>query len=553
MSNALTAGTVLTDRYRVKKQMGQGGFAITYLAEDLKLGRDVVIREFFPYTMAKRSEDGCVLEPEGELQAFYRKEKGSFLKEARIQASLFEISGVVKVLGYFEEKNTVYEVMEFVDGVTLRSFLETNGEIYSFEKAFSLLEPVMKAAAAIHERGYLHRDISPENIMIQTDGRIKLLDFGASRGYAADPREAKTMTVLYRDGFAPPEQYDPHGKQGPWSDVYALAAVLYYLLTGYMPDSARERQIQDNLYLPSEFGCDISSDTEQKLLKKGLALDVKERYQSVSELMEGLVQKEAAPAEENKRKWDFLPSAVLIAAAAAAAAVTAVWFAGSLRLAEPSENAAVYDRGSEQAAELTAFLQEHALSTQETEEGTVYTLREQDAAAAGLTGNLNFLGADAEALLEAYEARGVQLELLEEEEELTVTEHYGVFTASFLKTRRYYDAEEDCRIRISFDLNTGELYQIQIVPQESGGELSGLCVLAQITTEFLAEELELPEGAVPGSGEFAKDIPESLKALSESPGSLSGFTVGRNIQCLGYYDTQEQKTTVRFVNSEDGI
>ena len=299
----LGSGSILNNRYRIIKRLGQGGFAITYLAGDLQMEKEVVIKEFFPYTLASRDRESvAVLPPAGELQIIYQKYRHDFLKEAKIQASLFEITGVVKVLGYFEENETVYEVMEYVDGITLRMFLEEHGELRDFSSVWKQMEPVLEAVAAIHERGYVHRDISPDNIMVQRDGRLKLMDFGASRMYQPDADRQKTMTVLIKDGFTPPEQYNAHGKQGPWTDIYALSAVLYYLLTGYTPESAMERRVRDTLFLPSEFGCEISPETEIKLVSRGLALDPKERYQSVREMENDLVgEAEQVPVEKKKR------------------------------------------------------------------------------------------------------------------------------------------------------------------------------------------------------------------------------------------------------------
>lgn len=550
----LASGTILNQRYRIVKKLGQGGFAITYLAGDLQLKKRVVIKEFFPYAMASRDgESAAVLPPEGELQKTYLKYKKDFLKEAIIQASLFEITGVVKVLGYFEENDTVYEVMEYVDGITLRAFLEEHGELLNFTQVWKQMLPVLEAVAAIHERGYVHRDISPDNIMVQKDGRLKLMDFGASRVYQTDTDRQKTMTVLIKDGFTPPEQYDSHGKQGPWTDIYALAAVFYYLLTGYTPESAMERQVQDTLFLPSEFGCEIPPETEMKLVSKGLSLNPKERYQSVWEMESDLVGAETQAPREQKRRKDFLPAAVLLAAAALCSVAAAAAFADSLHL-EPPTQAQEYDRDSAKNTELKQYLEEHAASEEETEDGIVYQLKEADAEALSLTSDVNFLNLTREDLLSGYEKEGFHVETVSEKADLTVTEQYGTDTVKFLKTQRLSVPEKDCLVFVNYDLYSEKIHRISIRLQEDTEDLAALSDISNETLQIVQSCLRLPDSAREGKKEFPEDFSEMAAQIEEgNQASVAGLYLGRDAKLLMLHTDASSGLTVHVIPFKDGI
>ena len=546
----LGSGSILNNRYRIIKRLGQGGFAITYLAGDLQMEKEVVIKEFFPYTLASRDRESvAVLPPAGELQIIYQKYRHDFLKEAKIQASLFEITGVVKVLGYFEENETVYEVMEYVDGITLRMFLEEHGELRDFSSVWKQMEPVLEAVAAIHERGYVHRDISPDNIMVQRDGRLKLMDFGASRMYQPDADRQKTMTVLIKDGFTPPEQYNAHGKQGPWTDIYALSAVLYYLLTGYTPESAMERRVRDTLFLPSEFGCEISPETEIKLVSRGLALDPKERYQSVREMENDLVgEAEQVPVEKKKRS-DFLPSVVLLTAVAACSAAAAVAFAGSLHLKPPAQ-AQEYDRDSAESTALRKFLQKHAVSKEKTEKGTVYRLKEADAAALNLTSDINFLNMTREDLLSAYAQDGIRVETVSDQADLTVTEQYGTDSVYFIKTQRLSVPQNDCLVVVKYDLCSEKIHQISIGFQEDTEDLTALCGISSETLQIVQNCLQLPDSYGVDEKELLDDF---SRMEAKEPAWMSGFYLGREAKLLIIHTDASFAPTIHFVSFEDGI
>lgn len=251
----------IKQRYKIEKVLGQGGFGVTYLAYDEELCQEVVLKKY-------RWEHGSLDNEVINKRDYYKKQRKAFLNEARILSSLFDIKEVVKVLDYFEERENAYIVMEFVQGISLRQYLESRNQPMSFTEAWNFLLPVMEALEKVHQNKLIHRDISPDNFIIKEDGSIKLLDFGSAREYA----EEKTMTVLVKKGYAPPEQYSRKGKQGPWTDIYSICATLYEMITGVIPQPAMERLKADKLYLPSSYGCDITP-LQEKILMKGLALD----------------------------------------------------------------------------------------------------------------------------------------------------------------------------------------------------------------------------------------------------------------------------------------
>ena len=164
----------------------------------------------------------------------------TFFGEAKILASLFEIPGIVKVLDYFQEEERAYCVMEYVRGISLRSYLERREEPLTFEESWQMLLTVLRSLEKVHKKKLLHRDFNPDNLLVQEDGSLKLIDFGSARQFVEETDASKTMTVLVKDGYAPPEQYLRRGSQGPWTDIYAICATVYEMVTGCIPENALE-------------------------------------------------------------------------------------------------------------------------------------------------------------------------------------------------------------------------------------------------------------------------------------------------------------------------
>lgn len=280
-SPALPPRTVLDNRYVLGKTLGQGGFGITYQAYDLRMGNTVAVKEYFPTSLVGRdssvSSNVTVNAVKGtRAREEYTSGLRHFLFEARRQARLAHSPGVVSVTDFFEANNTAYYIMEFVDGSTLVRYLE---KPLPMDQVLPLLEPIADSLMSIHEAGLIHRDISPDNIMCARNGQRKLLDFGASHSFTEE--ESTTGNATLKHGFAPPEQYGSSSMQGPWTDVYAFAATVYWCLTGKIPQDSMDRSIGgDRLRPPSELGAVINPDTEAVLMR-AMALPVTARYQDM--------------------------------------------------------------------------------------------------------------------------------------------------------------------------------------------------------------------------------------------------------------------------------
>lgn len=283
----LPFGTLIGGRYRIEGVLGEGGFGITYLGRDNKLGHAVAVKEYYPRGFSYRSNTGTneVYVSSQADAAFYEHGKERFLSEAKTLARFSEEPGVVSVTDYIEENNTVYLVMEYLRGVTLQQYLKQHGNL-SADAAFGMLEPVMRTLEKIHSAGVIHRDISPDNIMVQPNGQLKLMDFGAAKEFVD---QSRSMSVMLKKGYAPIEQYDSKSKQGPWTDVYALCATVYRCITGTTPVDSLNRVFADPLQRPSMLGADISPALEDVLLR-GLAVRRFDRCQSMTELIQLLAQ-----------------------------------------------------------------------------------------------------------------------------------------------------------------------------------------------------------------------------------------------------------------------
>ena len=289
----LPCGTVLRNRYLIGAALGEGGFGITYIGRDTMLNLRVAVKEYYPngYTNRSSTVSLNVFPPtSGERREFFEKGRNSFLNEARTMGSFSEEPGIVNVRDFFEENNTAYIVMEYLDGVTMKTYLKQNG-VMRYNELLPMMLPLMRSLQKVHEAGLVHRDISPDNIMIVGD-RLKLLDFGAARNVSVEGN--RSLSVMLKPGYAPEEQYRSRGKQGPWTDVYALCATIYKCLTGVTPDDSAERVNEDTLQPPSALGVEIPPAAE-KALMRGLAVSAQNRIQSVEELMNALLSADNAP------------------------------------------------------------------------------------------------------------------------------------------------------------------------------------------------------------------------------------------------------------------
>lgn len=283
--------TILNGKYLVGKVLGEGGFGITYIGYDLSLEIPVAIKEFYPngFVSRENSVTNIVSMYKETDMDMIRKWKDNFLKEAKTLARCSQLSGIVGVKDFFEENATVYIVMEYLDGMTLKEYAAKAGGKLEEDSLLLSLKPIMQAMSEVHKKGLVHRDISPDNIMLLDGGGMKLLDFGSAREYSEGA--GKSCSVMLKPGYAPEELYRTKGKQGPWSDIYSMAATIYKCITGVTPPESMERMRQDELKNPSEFGISISLQTEAALLK-GMAVYAEDRFQSMEEFMNALFTQE---------------------------------------------------------------------------------------------------------------------------------------------------------------------------------------------------------------------------------------------------------------------
>lgn len=282
---ALRAGTVLNHRYIVGRVLGQGGFGITYLALDTQLDAKVAIKEFMPGELATRVDGTTVsVLAESKTEAFtYGAER--FQEEARTLAKFIGHPNIAGVSSYFDENDTSYFVMDYIEGISFKTYIANHGGKVSVEDACNVMIPVLQALTAVHAEGFIHRDVTPDNIYITKDGMVKLLDFGSARYSIGD--KSKSLDVILKVGYAPKEQYIRRSRQGPYTDVYSCAACFYAAITGYLPPESLERLDKDELVPISQLGIDIPEYLDKAILK-GLAVQPEDRFQSAAEFLEAI-------------------------------------------------------------------------------------------------------------------------------------------------------------------------------------------------------------------------------------------------------------------------
>lgn len=297
-SYSLQRNTGLIGRYVIQEVLGQGGFGITYLGIDKLYRNKVAIKEYYPQKIAMRKAqyEDVVTVTSIEEKNNYDKGKKRFLDEAQVMARFNKNEGIVKILDFFEANNTAYIVMEYLEGITLKQYLGKYG-VLQFRNLIEMMLPLLEALIEIHSQGLIHRDISPDNIMVQHNGKLKLMDFGAARDYTESGN--KSLTVILKPGYAPPEQYQTHGVQGPWTDIYALCATIYKCLTGITPPDAIARVMDDKFKEPDQLDGKLSPDIK-KILWKGMNIFPEERYQDIGEFGEDVYDALFIP-EENKK------------------------------------------------------------------------------------------------------------------------------------------------------------------------------------------------------------------------------------------------------------
>ena len=299
-SSFLRPGHEIADRYIVGRVLGMGGFGITYKAWDKKFNTVLAIKEYYPCGLANRQPGGAkviLAAKKREKEFIYGKTR--FLEEARNMAKFNTHKNIVNVFDYFESNNTAYIVMEYLDGQTLSQAVENQTVPLPYDYCINIASDICKALAAIHKEGIIHRDVSPNNIMLCKNGTVKLFDFGAAR-FAAN-RDSR-ITVVVKPGFAPPEQYDKVNKQDPRTDIYALGATIYYAVTGVKPDESTNRKIEDKLVFPNKLEKTIPQNLSNAIMR-AMSLDPKYRFSTADEFCKALMnEKKVKTVEAEKKK-----------------------------------------------------------------------------------------------------------------------------------------------------------------------------------------------------------------------------------------------------------
>lgn len=282
--------SMLKNKYLVGEVLGQGGFGITYIGFDTMLEVRVAIKELYPRDFCTRESatTNMVTIYDHENRETVMKWQERFLSEARRLGRCSGLPGVVDVRDFFLENNTAYMVLEYLEGMDLGEYAKRQGGKIPADILLSKIEPVIIALGEVHKQGLIHRDISPDNIRCLHTGQMKLMDFGAARDYVSN--DEKSLSIMLKRGFAPEEQYRSKGNQGPWTDVYALAATMYKCMTGVTPPEAMDRTRNDELKRPNDLGAGIPEYAENAILK-AMAVYAEDRFQSMEEFHSALYGK----------------------------------------------------------------------------------------------------------------------------------------------------------------------------------------------------------------------------------------------------------------------
>ena len=297
MSNTrcLKPGVILKERYKIEEVIGAGGFGITYRAWDPLLQSYVAIKEYYPSGIATRSADSSkVCVPVGQEQREYHRGRIRFLKEAQDVARFQSEPNIVSIYDYLEENDTAYMVMEYLHGCTLKQYIREHGGRLDTDHILHICLSVLDALAVVHKAGMIHRDISPENIFICEDLTVKLIDFGAAKQVYLDGEQ--TMSVVLKPGYAPPEQYAKKDKQGPWTDIYALGATLYFAATREKPEESFGRVLEDTIKPVCEVNPEIPRAMSQVIMR-AMSVKIEDRYQTVEAMREALLAGEGQNAQ----------------------------------------------------------------------------------------------------------------------------------------------------------------------------------------------------------------------------------------------------------------
>lgn len=312
----LTPGTILGNHFLVGTAIGAGGFGITYRCFDITLGVTVAVKEFYPAGLVNRApgQPAVGLLP-GDKKEQYRSQMSRFLMEAQSIAQFGNAKDIVNVYDFFEENNTAYIIMEYIDGVLLKDYLEKQGRL-DVGAALSVISPIVNAVKKIHAKGIIHRDISPDNIFISGEDSVKIFDFGAAQ--LDDGSEGQAAEKVIKVGYSAPEQYRDHSRQGFYTDIYSVGAILYQMLTGERPTESTEREFKDDLKSPAELGIPLEPNLDRAVME-ALAVKPELRFQSIQQFEDALQNKRMAEypkvklkKRKRRRNWIISSAATLV-------------------------------------------------------------------------------------------------------------------------------------------------------------------------------------------------------------------------------------------------
>jgi serine/threonine protein kinase len=297
-TRCLPIGRELSD-YRIDGILGQGGFGITYLATDSHLGRKVAIKEYFPREFASR-DSTLTVRASGNVDDRETFQWGldRFVEEARLLAK-FEHPNIIGVRRFFEANGTAYLVMDYCDGIPLDELIKRDGPL-TREQLDKILYPMLDGLEQVHRMNFMHRDIKPANIYIRSDGSPVLLDFGAARQDIVG--HSRSVTSLATPGYAAFEQYSTKGKQGPWTDIYGLAATLYRAVTGEKPQDSPDRILEDSLVSAVEIASGRYDERLLRAIDAGMSIRPEQRPQTIAqwrELFRKQSNREIQPDQSN--------------------------------------------------------------------------------------------------------------------------------------------------------------------------------------------------------------------------------------------------------------
>lgn len=535
----LAENTILYRKYRINKVLGFGGFGITYLSRDLLADSLVVIKEYFPQTIVTRNTatggKSPVLPKEPEEKKLYLKGKKDFLEEARRMSKLFDVQAIVKVLDYFEENDTVYIVMEYVQGISLEEYMERREIPMDFKEAWELMEPVVNALEIVHKKGMIHRDLNPSNLIVTEEMRLKVIDFGAARKYLDNE---KTMTILVKRGYAPPEQYSKKGRQGPWTDVYAVCATIYEMVTGVRPEPSIDRLLKDELYLPSSYGTDITPE-EEMALAKGLEPDCRRRTAGMKTLCNEVRGKkeERLPGKRSK-----IYLTVLIVMSAGIACGVWRWQNGKRK--DTVVYAGNYVRDTKEYKKFVAYTKKNAVSLEAQEPvgqydmekwgSILYTLPSDAVKKWGHPCNAVRFHVTREEFLKSFETSGYETKKVNENEENTVeVRKFGAILTWFGRNE-LYEIKSGPKFVIQSDSVNGDILNVLLYPDN--GETDHYAdIWFDLMKSLDKEVLEDREKAV-----------ETFKKAKEETYSRS------NPKMAEIYEADSGRLRSRWYQSKDG-